>query len=804
MNSLLRDFRYAVRSLMKTPGAAIVAVLALGLGIGVNSSAFLMVNAIVLHPLPYPNLDRLMTVWETIPKLRSERDAIAPANFLDWKNENQSFGEIAAYQPWDVSLTSTGDPERIRACHVSASFFPLLGLKPALGRTFSNDEDETGRDGIIVVSHGFWEQRLASAPDVVGKAITLGGRTYSVAGVMTPDFDFPLATDVWAPLALTTQEKNDRSQHHLLALARLKPGVSVAQARVEMETLGRRLQQQFPDTNEGREVSVVPIRELTNNVTNRFTLILFGASLFVLVLACANVGSLQLARAASKQRQMAVQAALGAGRFRIASQILAESVIVGLLGGVLALFLASWNVDLTRRTIPPEVFKWVAGLRSMRLDTPVLLFTLAIAMLAGLLSGLPAVIHTLYQRTAGNLAEALKEGGRSPSSGPARSRLRSGLVVGEVALALVLLIGAGLMVKTFDRLVTATPGFDTKNLLNLSVTLPDAQYREPSQIRSFYDRTLRALKSVPGVLAADASGYLGTPEGLHIEGRPEPRPGEARPEVQAVSGHHFETMKLPVLEGRALSDQDGADAPRVVVISESIARHYWPGASPVGQRIQLGSVHSPWVTVIGVSGDVKEWFSGQPLPAAYVPYRQVPVRGMTLRIRTAADPKQIAKSAIAQVHSVDSNQPVFDVKTMEDSISEQTSGVRAAAMTMGTYGVIAFLLAVLGIHAVTSYTVAQRTHEIGIRMALGAAHSDVLKMMVWRGFRMAVIGLAIGTPTALLLTWLMSRVLYNVVPVDAGTFAAFICLLGLAALLAAYLPARRATKVDPMIALRSE
>ena len=808
MNGLLLDFRYALRALRKAPGTTAVAALALALGIGVNTSSFLWVSALVLHPLPYPGLERIMTVWETVPKMRDGRDLVAPANFLDWRQQNGSFEQLAAYRPWDANLTGIDEPERIPACLVTADFFALLGMKPTLGRGFSREEVETGGNGAIIVSHGFWQRRLGSRPDAVGRTVSLDNHAYTVTGVMPALFDYPLATEIWAPLAMTPQEANQRANRTLLVLGRLRPGVAVDGARAAMGVIAGRLERAYPGSNESRSVAVVPVRELANPVTDRFVLTLFGAASFVLLLACANVAGLMLVRAAGRQRQFAVEAALGASRFRIARPLLAESALIALLGGVLGIWQAAWNLDVTNSRIPTDVLRFVAGMRNIRVDAEAALFTVAMSVLAAVLCSVPAILLAQRRNSAGDLAETLKDGGRSPSTGPARSRARSAFVVVEVALALVLLVGAGLMVETFQGFLTANPGFNPKNLLTMQVALPEQQYREPAQTSAFYDRVLRTLSTLPDVRLAGAYADKGDPDGFFIEGRPEPLPGEMRPGVRIVSGHYFETMELPIRLGRAISDQDGVASPKVVVLSESVVRHYWPdyprGAGPIGQHVKLGSAQSPWLTVAGVSGDTKEWFSGRPQPAAYVPSLQAPQRAMMLLLRTAGDPLGLAASARATIRAVDRNPPVYDVKSMEQTIAVQTSGVAAAAFSMETYAAIALLLALTGIYALASYSVAQRTHEIGIRMALGASRGDVLKMVIRQSFRTAGTGLAIGLPAAVILTKIMSSVLLNVVPMDLRLVAAFTLLLGGAALLASYIPARRASRVDPIVALHHE
>ena len=803
MIQLFRDFRHAGRSLASSPGVTAIAVLALALGIGVNTSSFTAVNTLVLHPLAYPHQDRIMTLWESIPKLPTERDAVAPANFLDWKEQSTGFEQMTALRSWNVNLTGVDDPERIEACLATPSLFALLGIKPILGRTFLDDETRPGHDGVVVVSRGFWQRRFASATDAVGRTISLNGRGYTVVGIMPEDFDYPLATDLWAPLALSNEEKNQRASRSLAVLARLKPGIPVAQARAEMETIGRRIEQRYPQTNEARSVLVTPLRELTNQVAERFVMILMAAALFVLLLACANVANLQLARATGQQREIAVRAALGASRFQIARQLSAQTVLLGLLGGLLGLLLADWHVHWLRSSIPAVVMRWMAGMKNMHIDARVLVFTLAASLAAGVLCGLPAIWQLLRRTTSLDLNVLLKEGGRSSSAGPVRGRLQNALVVTEVALALVLLVGAALMVKTFQRMLTFNAGFNSKNLLTAEVSLPALKYRDDAQTRAFYGRLLPELEAIPQAKSA-AAVYRRGAGGIYIEGRPDPRPGEPWPDVRGVSSRYFQTMKIPVLRGRPISDQDGPDAPRVVVISEAIARHYWPGSDALGRRIKLVDSQTPWMTVIGICGEIDNWFTSEPMPRAYIPYLQAPSRSMTLLVRTASDPMLGAAALRAKVRDADKNQSVYDVKSMEQNISEETSGVRSSASMMSTFAAIALLLAATGVYAVISYSVAQRTHEVGVRMALGAGRNDVLKMTLLGALRLAAVGLAIGIPAALALTRLMSSALFNVVAFDWTMFAGFTIVLACSALIAGYVPALRATRVDPVNALRHE
>jgi putative ABC transport system permease protein len=799
VNNLFRDFQLALRLMRKSPGTTAVIVLALALGIGVNTSSFITLSGLVLHPLPFPDIGRVMTVWEN-----SEHDNVAPANFFDWRQQSRSFEHLAAFRPWDVNLTRLGEPERLQAFQVSPEYFGVLGMKSALGRTFRADEAEPGHAFSIVVSHGFWQRHLASAPDALGRRVALNGEDYTIAGVMPASFDFPLGTEIWAPLALTQVEKNDRATHSLAVVGRLKPDVPLAQARAEMATLSKRLAGLHPDTNEGRTGVIVPILELTNKVTDRFVIILMATAAFVLLLAAANVANLQLARVMSRQKEMAVRTALGASRLRIVRQLVVENVAIALVGGALGLVLAAWNLSRTQSSIPAQVRKWVAGFDQMRIDTPVILFTLAASVVAGILCALPSFLQITRRRTVVDVNEALKESSRSSSAGPGRSRMRNALATAEVALALILLVAAGLMVQTFQRLLTVNCGYNPNNLLTLQIALPVNTYRSAPQIAAFYDRLLVNLQTTPDVRAAGADSWLADADAVYIEGRAEPQPGEPRPGVRSVAGRYFAALGVPIIAGRAITAQDGRDTQAVVVLSESVARHFWPNGDALGRHVRLFKHDSRWLTVVGVCGDVKDWLNNDSYRRVYLPFSQNPAPVAEVLVRTGGDPDAIVGAVRAAVRDVDPNQPIFDVKSMQQLINEETSGVRAAAVSMSTYALIALLLAVTGIYATISYSVVQRTHEIGVRMALGAARSDVLKMTLMQGVVIAAVGLGIGVPVAAVLMKVMSSVLLNVVVIEPVVFVLLTTLLAGAAILAGYIPARRAASIDPLTALRDE
>jgi len=802
VSEFIRDLRQAARVLRKSPVATCVAILALALGIGVNASSFVGVDAMILRPLPYPRLDRIVTVWETLPKAGAQRNPLAAADFFDLQEQSHSFEKLAAYRGWEVSLTGVGNPEHVRAFLVTPGFFSVLGTQAALGRTFSSDDERVAAKDVVVVSEGFWKSHLAAARDAAGKSITLDGRAYAIAGVMPDDFDFPLGTDIWAPLIPGPAARHDRATHDLMGIGLLKPDVSAARAGAEAAAIAARLAERYPTTNEGRGMLTAPLRDLAEGVTSHFVWTLLGASGFVLLLACANVGNLHMARAANRRKEMAVRVALGASRFQIARQLLAESVLISAAAGVLGLLLASWDSDRTMSQLPALVLRLVPGLRNMRIDSTAILFTLALSLAAGILCSLPAMLHLVYGGSRTNPADALRE--RSSSSpGAAGSRMRAALIVSELAMALVLLTGAGFMVQIFNHLLDRDQGFDPRNALTMQVSLPAAGYSQSAGVVSFYDRALEGLASVPGVTAAGLSSSFGPAERLDIEGRPEARPGDTRPEVVAIGGRYLDAMRIPLLAGRPISDRDRRDSPRIVVVSQSVARYYWPGSSPIGRHIRIGD-RADWLTVAGVCGDIRPWFTGTAQAAAYIPYSQSPPSSATFVLRTAGEPLQAAAAARSAIAGIDHDMPVYEVTTLEQTDSDLQSGVRGAAVAMSTYALIALLLAVTGVYAVISYFVAARTHDIGIRMALGAGRTEVLGMIARQTARLTAAALACGIPLAIVLTRVMASALYADIRAGAGRFALLTAALIAAALAATYFPARRAMNIDPMTALRDE
>ncbi len=808
MGGLIQDLRFGFRMLGKTPGVTAVAVIALALGIGANTSIFSGVNSCLLHPFPFEHLDRLVAVFETAPKQNSYHIAPAPANFRDWREQNHSFQELAASHGWEVNLTGTGPAERVDGNLVTPNFFPLLGMRAQLGRTISYADFEPGRTSVVVISYGFWQQRLGKNPGVIGSRVRLNGEEFNIIGVMPAEFEYPMGIEVWGPLDLKTAEQGNRTDHYLRVIGRLRPGISVSQAQADLQAIGARLAQQFPVTNAGHSVRVVNLVNELLTGSRQYMLVLMGAAGFVLLLACANVANLQLARGSARRKEIAVRVALGASRGRIARQLLIESILQSLLGALAGLFLAHAYHQWLMTSIPAFVLKYVPGVRHTRIDGSVLVFTAIVAVAAGILTGVAFAWHA----SKADLNETLKESSRGAGSGSSSHRLRGLLVVTEVAMSLVLLAGAGLMVNGFHNLANKDLGYDRRNVLTFETALPEAKYREPNQVRGFYDQIIPRLSALPGVESAAAMltlpgkfNYSSTP--YAAEGQPPAAPGELRTAVeQAVTPDVFRVLRIPVLKGRALTAQDGPNSPRVVMLNARLAERLWPAENPLGKRLHFGSGESvpPWCTVVGVVADIKPnpW-DRETSPMAYFPLSQLPVNSVTIAVRTFGDPNGLVSAARAQVRALDPDQPVYDVRTLEKIIDDDLSGVRLGASMMTNNGLIALLLAASGIFAVIAYSVSQRTHEIGVRMALGAQHSDVLKMVAGQALKLTVAGLALGFPAALALSRSLAGVL-SVIQLDISVFVGLIFLLILVAALAAYIPARWAAQVDPIVALRHE
>jgi putative ABC transport system permease protein len=810
METLLQDLRYGARMLLKRPGFTIVAAVALALGIGANTAIFSLIDAMLLRPLNFKDVDRLAMVWGGHAQT-SGHDSVSPADYQDWKNQNNVFDYLAAINWWGVNLTGSGEPERAQAFQVTPNFFAALDVKPVLGRALLPDDDQPGNDQIVALSYGLWNRRFAGDPDIVGKTIQLDGRIHTVVGVMPKDFDWPTSAELWTPLVMTNDALSVRDSRYLMVMGRVKPGVSLSEAEAEMNLIARRLAEQYPKTNTGMRVSVKRLPgQNSDDFARPFLLALMGAVGFVLLIACANVANLQLARATSRVKEIAIRAALGASRARIVRQLLTESILLALLGASFGLLFAAWGVDLIRSSIPPDMAKYITGLSHMSLDGRALGFTLAIALLTGIISGLAPAL----QLSTPNLNETLKEGGRSSFPGARRARLRSLLVISEIALALVLMVGTGLMVKGFARLLeNQKQGFDPKNILTMNLTLPEAKYKQPFQRVAFYNQLFERLKALPeietvGSVASLPSGGNWSSTSFSIEGRPATATGEETDaDYQIINDEYFRALRIPLTKGREFGAPDGPDSLPVVIISENIAARFFPDEDPIGKRIRVGVTGSrnQWSVIVGVAGNVKQFmFDSGPRLTVYLPYAQLPRLRMALALRTASDPLNAVGAVRSQVESVDSEQPVYEIKSMEKLISEHVSGIRMSAGLMGIFGAIALMLAAVGVYSVMAYSVTQRTHEIGVRMALGATSRDVIKLVAGQALKLAAIGLAIGLPLAFALMQVMTSAFFGVIAIDITSLAGFTLMLAAVALASGYIPARRASKVDPMVALRYE
>ncbi|HEX6045964.1 MAG TPA: ABC transporter permease [Pyrinomonadaceae bacterium] len=804
---LIQDLRYAARMQRKNPGFTIVAIIALALGIGANTAIFSVVNTVLLRALPYKDPDRLVMVWEDATKQGYPRDTPAAANFVDWRSQNTVFEGMAAIIDESFNLTGAGDPERLEGRRVSANLFSLLGVEPQIGRTFTNEEDQPGSNKVAVLSYGLWQRRFGGDNSIVGKSLSLNGETYTVVGVMPASFQFPTSDDaLWAPIAFTQEDAANRNRHYLQVVARMKPGISLEQAQTEMSTIAARLAQQYPDSNTDLGAAVTSLHEQLVGDIRPALLILLGAVGLVLLIACANVANLLLARAAVRQKEIAVRVALGARRSRLIRQFLTESILLSTIGGIAGLAIAYGGLVLLRAFIPENI----SQAKQVSIDPKVLGFTFLVSTLTGLIFGLaPALQAARFNQT-----ETLKEGGRDSATGSSGKRIRGLLVMAEVAVSLVLLIGAGLLINSFLRLRNVDPGFRADNLLTMRVVLPETKYSEFQPRSAFYTDLVRRVESLPGVKSAAVTTNLplyrqGNSIGITIEGQPPPPPGKENIVVtRIVSPRYFETMSIPLLSGRGFTAQDTTTTPRAVVISETMARRYWPGEDPIGKRIGTGRIQRPedWTQVIGVVKDVRQFeLAVDARPQMYLPHTQ---RGFfpsdDLVVKTDIDPASMASTVRNAVWEIDKDQPVSNIRTMEEILLDSIARQRFSMLLLAIFAAVALALAAVGIYGVMSYSVAQRTHEIGIRMALGAQTGAVLKLAVGYGLKLVIAGVVIGLIAAFALTRVMATLLYGVTATDPATFTLISLLLIFVAALASYIPARRATKVDPIIALRYE
>ena len=812
IETTLQDIRYGLRKLARSPGFTAVAVATLALGIGANTLIFSVVNAAILHPLPFRDAGRLVTQWATSPTVGySGPGSLTDKDYMEWRDQNRVFSDIAAFRGQPTNLTGVGEPVRLIGATITASLLHVLEVNPALGRAFAPEEEAAGHNRVVLLADRLWRSRFGSDPAVLGKAIKLDGEFYTVIGVMPEGFGFPNEADVWTPLTLKSEEHNATLQ----IVARLKPGVSLERARNDAAVLGKRRPAQPGDWE--WHTTLVPLTQAAAAEVRTPLLVLFAAVGLVLLIACANVANLFLARATTRQGELSVRKALGASRSRLVRQMLTESVMMAVLGGSLGLLMAALGQSfvaksaslLPRNLASPSA---AAHIASAGIDLWVLAFTLAVSLFTTILFGLAPTLWA----TRAEMNSSLKGEGRRSTAGRTQGYMRDGIVVAEVALAVVLLVSAGLLIRSFLHLMTVDRGFDPENVLTLNISLPDSRYQTARPMIEFEEQALDRLRMVPGVKTA--GGVFGLPLGngaiggdFTVEGQPAAAPG-SQPFIATkavVGGDYFRAIGIPLLRGRYFDAHDSEAAPHVVIVSQSLARHYWPLDEAIGKRLKPGFENDAWCTVVGVVGDTKQYSLGEPpSPAMYLPYAQAPatflMQDITLVLRAGADSLALASAARRAVQAVDPDLPVFDVATMDQLVYRSASAPRFNTALLGIFAALALVLAAVGIYGVMSYAVAQRTHEIGVRVALGAEASDILRQVVRQGMLPAVIGIATGIAGAWGVTRFLSSLLFGVRPTDPMTFTLVPVLLAAVGVLACLLPARRATKVDPVVALRYE
>ena len=812
MESIWQDVRYGARMLWKHRLATLICAVALGLGIGANTAMFSSAEGLLLHPVPFADANRVAAIMDTRPQQNVLMNPIAPATFLEWKEQARSFEELGASNWYSVNFSGDNNPQKVQGFLITANYFSVLGVQPQLGRTFLAEEEKPGKEQEVILSHGLWERRYAADPNVLGKIVKVDGKGFTIVGVMPKNFVFPMSAEAWMPMSFTEQERAQRDRRELSVLGRLKPGVTQAQAAAEMKAIAQRQADAFPDTYKGWQLQVMSLKEYAaGDLTRQFTLLLLGATGFVLLIACADVANVQFARVTGRHKELAVRTAMGASRGRIIRQLLIESVMLSLVGAVLGLALAKWGLTVMIANMPPDVEKYIAGWKTIGLDAGAFFFTLTIALASGILSGIMPSLFT----SRGNVGEALKESGRGSSAGRARHRLRSALVVAEVAMALVLLVGAGLLVKGFRALLTVNQHYRPESLLTLSVDLPELQYRQPSSREAFHEQFLERLAGIPGVQSVSlvshlpySNGGMISPGPFSIEGHPLAEHSEVRTAIaQTVSPKYFSMMNIGLRDGRFLAESDGAATQPVAVVSRSLAERYFPGENPLGRKLKTGDGKStaPMLTVVGIVDDVHyNWIEKDVTPTLYTSYRQTPASYASFVLRVPGDPQTFVSSVRSQLLMLDTDLPIFDVKTQEKAISESIVGIEHVAVMMGIVGVIALVLASVGVYGVMSYSVSERTNEIGIRMAMGARSEDIFRLLVGNGMLLTLLGIAIGLPLAFGLARMLSSLLFGVTAADPFAFLGLPAILAIVAAIASYLPARRALRVDPLNALRYE
>ncbi|MDX6613980.1 MAG: hypothetical protein QOD75_3166 [Blastocatellia bacterium] len=813
MEMFWQDVRYGIRMLLKAPSVSIVATIALALGIGANTAIFSVVNAVLLRPLPFANSEQLMMVWETDNTRGQVRGSASYLNFSDWRDQNHVFEHLASYHNNDFIMTGRGESTRLQGAVVNADLFPLLDVKPFLGRGFLPDEDKPGEGGrVVVLSQALFQRRFNSDPNVVNQPMTLDGKSFTIVGVMPETFQFPIQNEpveLWTTVAIDREGAEpvtaERGAHYINVIGRLKPGVSKEQAQAEMTSISARLEQQYPEKNLHKSTSVEPTLEALVGNIRPALLILLGAVGCVLLIACANVANLLLARAMMRTKEMAIRSALGASRIRIVRQLLTESLLLSLTGGTLGLILAVWWADLLvalgKQNIP-RAFQ-------VGVDWRVLGFTLLISVVTGIIFGLVPAIHS----SKTELTESLKEGGRGSGDGARRNRIRGLLVVSELAIAFVLLMGSGLLIKSFWRLHQVSPGFQSQNLLTMVVGIPEVKYPTERQAQ-FYRDLLTRVRSLPGVSSVSAVTPLPLSGDMYrisfdTEGRPVAKGDQPSSDFFVIHDNYFKTLGVLILKGRDFNERDSEKGQPVIIVNEAFARKFFPNEEPVGKRIKpgisVGEEKPAMREIVGVVADVRNRnLSSDLRPGYFVPAAQIPFNQMTLVVRTTNDPHSLITGVQNEVRAMDQDVPVFNIKTMDEYISATVAAPRFNTTLLVIFAVVALILTVVGLYGVMSYSVAQRTNEIGIRMALGAQTRDVMRLIVSQGFKLVLLGLAIGLVGALALMRVLASLLFGVSARDPYTFAAVAIVLASVALLACYIPARRASRVDPLQALHYE
>lgn len=808
MQTLLKDLRYGWRMMRGNKGFTVVAIISLALGIGANSAIFSLVNVVLLRPLPFAEPDRLAIVWEDATFAGFPRNTPAPANYVDWKSQNQVFEDMAALTEDSFNLTGDNEPEKVEAHRVTANLFQLLGTKPRLGRTFQAEDEGPDARKVAIISYKLWQARFGGDSNLIGTDILLSGDKHTVIGVMPAGFQFlDRYIGLWVPMNLTARQWAARGSHYLTVIARMKPGIGIEQANADIKTIQAGIARDYPNEAANMGADVIPLREQLAGEIRLPLIVLLVAVGFVLLIACANIANLLLARAANRRKEIAIRTALGAGRMRIVRQLLTESLLLAGAGGALGLLFAVWSFEFLQKLVPPNM----SLSAKLAIDSPILGYTLLVSLLTGVVFGLAPAL----QASRINLNAALKQGGRSIGLDAGGNRLRSVMVVGEVALALVLLVGAGLLIQTLFKLRNQYSGLRAENLLTLRTNLPEKKYKEPAKRVAFYDQVLERVKSLPGVVSGGYTTtvpleWKGGTSGFIPEGRLPESGLSYDANHRLVSWEYLQTMGIPLKQGRHFNSGDNTQSMPVAIVNETMARQYWPGEEALGKRFKIDTDSDvPWLTIVGIVADIRQMGMDVPVKAEmYFPHQQdtqAPwFAPRDLVIRASVDPMSLVAAVRAEIRNVDPDQPVSNIRTMDEVLGEESAPRELSMTLLVVFAGLALLLAAIGIYGVLAYFVAQSTPEIGIRLAMGAQAGDVMSLVLRRGMTLTLLGVGIGLIGSFLLTRLMSTLLYGVSASDPTTFGVIAFLLTAVALLACYIPARRATKIDPMIALRSE